>query len=87
MDHVKVAGRLSQPEQLANITSEFIRTGGGPYNLLLDLAQTGARFRSRGQGWWGRTPPARPFSRTAGAARLTPVSCNKPGSRSRLTLT
>ena len=54
VDHVKLLDVYPQPEQLANITSEFIGTGGGPYNLLLDLAQSGAPFPLAGAGLVGR---------------------------------
>lgn len=57
IDRVKLIDVYPQPEQLANITSEFGGTGGGPYNLLLDLAQSGARFPLVGAGLVGKDAP------------------------------
>lgn len=54
IDRVKLIDIYPQPEQLANITSEFIGTGGGPYNVLLDLAQSGAKFPLAGAGLVGK---------------------------------
>lgn len=54
IDRVKLIDVYPQPEQLANITGEFIGTGGGPYNVLLDLAQSGARFPLAGAGLVGK---------------------------------
>ena len=54
LDRVKLIDVYPQPEQLANITREFIGTGGGPYNLLLDLARSGARFPLAGAGLVGK---------------------------------
>jgi sugar/nucleoside kinase (ribokinase family) len=56
VDRVKLIDVYPQPEQLANITREFIGTGGGPYNLLLDLAQSGAPFPLVGAGLVGQDP-------------------------------
>ncbi len=44
IDHVKLIDALPQPEGLANIRSQHTGTGGAPYNLLVDLARSGARF-------------------------------------------
>lgn len=54
IDRVKLIDVYPQPEQLANIASELVGTGGGPYNLLLDLAQAGARFPLAGAGLVGQ---------------------------------
>jgi sugar/nucleoside kinase (ribokinase family) len=54
IDRVKLIDIYPQPEQLANITNEFIGTGGGPYNVLLDLAQSGAKFPLAGAGLVGK---------------------------------
>ena len=54
IDRVKLIDVYPQPEQLANITGEFTGTGGGPYNVLLDLAQSGARFPLTGAGLVGK---------------------------------
>lgn len=54
IDHVKLVDVYPQPEQLANISNESIGTGGGPYNVLLDLAQSGARFPLAGAGLVGK---------------------------------
>ncbi len=44
IDQVKLINVYPQPEQLADIHSQFQGTGGAPYNVLLDLAKLGARF-------------------------------------------
>lgn len=54
IDRVKLIDVYPQAEQLANITAEFRGTGGGPYNLLLDLAQAGAKFPLAGAGLVGK---------------------------------
>jgi sugar/nucleoside kinase (ribokinase family) len=54
IDRVKLIDVFPQPERLANITDEFTGTGGGPYNVLLDLAQSGAPFPLAGAGLVGK---------------------------------
>lgn len=44
IDQVKIIDVYPQPEQLGNILSQSQGTGGGPYNVLVDLAQSGAPF-------------------------------------------
>src|SRR6478736_4283927 len=44
VDHVKLIDVYPRIEQLGNISSESTGTGGSPYNVLVDLAQTGAPF-------------------------------------------
>jgi sugar/nucleoside kinase (ribokinase family) len=44
IDLVKMIDVYPQPEQLANIRSQSQGTGGAPYNVLIDLARTGAPF-------------------------------------------
>src|ERR1039457_944230 len=44
LDLVKMIDVYPQQEQLANIRSQSQGTGGAPYNVLIDLAQTGAPF-------------------------------------------
>ena len=44
IDLVKMIDVYPQPEQLANIRSQSQGTGGAPYNVLLDLARSGAPF-------------------------------------------
>lgn len=53
VDRVKLIDVYPQPEHLANITAEVTGTGGGPYNVLLDLAQSGAPFPLAGAGLVG----------------------------------
>jgi sugar/nucleoside kinase (ribokinase family) len=43
-DQVKMIDVYPQPEQLANIRSQSQGTGGAAYNVLVDLARTGAPF-------------------------------------------
>ena len=44
IDQVKMIDVYPQPEQLANIRSQSQGTGGAPYNVLIDLARSGAPF-------------------------------------------
>ncbi|HWI55861.1 MAG TPA: carbohydrate kinase family protein, partial [Bacillota bacterium] len=44
IDQVKIIDVYPQPEQLGNIRSQSQGTGGAPYNVLVDLAKTGASF-------------------------------------------
>lgn len=54
IDQVKLVDVYPQPEQLANIHSQSQGTGGGAYNVLIDLAQLGARFPLFGAGLVGK---------------------------------
>lgn len=44
IDQVKLIDVYPQPEQLSNIRSQSQGTGGAPYNVLVDLAQSGVPF-------------------------------------------
>jgi sugar/nucleoside kinase (ribokinase family) len=44
IDQVKMIDVYPQPEQLGNIRSQSQGTGGAPYNVLIDLANSGAPF-------------------------------------------
>lgn len=54
IDQVKLIDVYPQPEQLATISAVLPGTGGGPYNVLMDLAQSGARFPLAGAGLVGK---------------------------------
>ena len=54
IDQVKLIDVYPQPEKLANISAQMPGTGGGPYNVLMDLAKSGARFPLAGAGLVGR---------------------------------
>lgn len=54
VDHVKLIDVLPQPEHLANIRAQQRGTGGAPYNVLLNLAQSGVRFPLYGAGLVGK---------------------------------
>ncbi len=54
IDQVKLIDVYPQPEKLANISAELSGTGGGPYNVLIDLAKSGAAFPLSGAGLVGR---------------------------------
>ncbi len=43
-DQVKLIDVYPQPEQLSNIRSQYQGTGGAPYNVLMDVAQSGVSF-------------------------------------------
>jgi len=54
VDHVKLIDALPHPEHLANIRSQQQGTGGAPYNVLLNLAQSGVRFPLYAAGLVGK---------------------------------
>jgi sugar/nucleoside kinase (ribokinase family) len=56
IDLVKIIDVYPQPEQLANIRSQTEGTGGAPYNVLLDLARSGAPFPLFAAGLVGQDP-------------------------------
>ena len=54
IDQVKMIDVYPQPEQLGNILGQSQGTGGGPYNLLINLAKSGVRFPLFGAGLVGQ---------------------------------
>ncbi|HSU56868.1 MAG TPA: carbohydrate kinase family protein [Candidatus Dormibacteraeota bacterium] len=56
IDQVKIIDVFPQPEQLANIRSQSQGTGGSPYNVLIDLANTGVSFPLYAAGLVGNDP-------------------------------
>ncbi len=54
IDQVKMIDVYPQPEQLGNIRSQSQGTGGAPYNVLVDLANSGAPFPLFAAGLVGR---------------------------------
>lgn len=54
VDHVKMIDALPHPERLANIRAQYTGTGGAPYNVLLDLANSGVRFPLYAAGLVGK---------------------------------
>jgi sugar/nucleoside kinase (ribokinase family) len=54
IDQVKIIDVYPQPEQLGNILGQSQGTGGGPYNVLIDLARCGAPFPLYGAGLVGK---------------------------------
>ena len=54
IDQVKMIDIYPQPEQLGNIRKQSQGTGGAPYNVLIDLARSGARFPLFGAGLVGQ---------------------------------
>ncbi|MBS0663501.1 MAG: carbohydrate kinase family protein [Verrucomicrobia bacterium] len=53
IDHVKVIDTWPAQDSLANILSRSLGNGGGPYNVLKDLARLGASFPLAGIGLLG----------------------------------
>jgi len=53
IDQVKLIDVYPQPEQLGNIRGQSQGTGGAPYNVLVDLARSGAPFPLFGAGLVG----------------------------------
>ncbi|MES2707270.1 MAG: carbohydrate kinase family protein [Verrucomicrobiota bacterium] len=54
MDHVKLIDYYPAEEMLASILGEQSSNGGGPYNVLMDLARMGAPFPLAAVGLLGR---------------------------------
>src|SRR5205809_3761546 len=54
IDQVKLIDVYPQPEQLGNIREQSQGTGGAPYNVLIDLARSGAPFPLLGAGLIGK---------------------------------
>jgi sugar/nucleoside kinase (ribokinase family) len=54
IDHVKLIDRFPQPERLATIHAQQTGPGGAAHNVLLDLANSGARFPLHAAGLVGR---------------------------------
>ena len=54
VDQVKTIDAYPHPEHVSYIQSQHQGTGGGPYNVLLDLAQSGVRIPLFGAGLVGR---------------------------------
>src|SRR5207302_11371524 len=54
IDQVKLIDVYPQPEQLGNIRGQSQGTGGAPYNVLIDLARSGAPFPLFGAGLVGK---------------------------------
>lgn len=53
IDQVKIIDVYPRPEQLSNIRSQSFGTGGAPFNVLVDLAKSGAPFPLYGAGLVG----------------------------------
>src|SRR6476469_549350 len=53
IDQVKLIDVYPQPEQLGNIQGQSEGTGGAPFNVLIDLARSGAPFPLYGAGLVG----------------------------------
>src|SRR5512141_2043228 len=56
IDLVKMIDVYPQPEQLGNIRSQSEGTGGAAYNVLVDLAKSGAPFPLLAAGLVGKDP-------------------------------
>src|SRR2546426_1505716 len=54
VDQVKLIDVYPKPEQLGNIRGQSQGTGGAPYNVLIDLAKSGAPFPLLGAGLVGK---------------------------------
>lgn len=53
MDHVKIIDAYPEPEMLTTIRAQSSSNGGGPYNVLKDLAKLGAPFPLEAAGLIG----------------------------------
>jgi len=54
IDQVKIIDVYPEPEKLGCILGQSQGTGGGPYNVLIDLAKSGVRFPLFGAGLVGK---------------------------------
>lgn len=54
IDQVKLIDRFPQPESLANIRSQYVGSGGAPYNVLVNLSKMGADIPLSGAGFVGK---------------------------------
>ncbi|CAN5623526.1 carbohydrate kinase family protein [soil metagenome] len=70
VDKVKLIDTYPQQDTLANIVSESIGNGGGPFNVLVDLAKLGATFPLAGIGLIGDDPEGRWISDQCAAHRI-----------------
>jgi len=57
IDQVKTIDSYPHPEHVSYIHGQYQGTGGGPYNVLLDLARSGARFPLYAAGLVGKDEP------------------------------
>jgi len=71
VDQVKLIDIYPQPEQLGNIRAQSQGTGGAPYNVLVDLAKSGAPFPLYGAGLVGRDALGERVSDVKPSQRLT----------------
>lgn len=70
IDQVKIIDVYPQPEQLSNIRGQSQGTGGAPFNVLVDLARTGAPFPLLGAGLVGRDSLGEQILRTCRQHRI-----------------
>ena len=70
IDQVKIIDVYPQPEKLGNIRQQFQGTGGAPYNVLIDLAKSGAPFPLFGAGLVGDDELGRQILRDCRAHRI-----------------
>jgi len=54
IDQVKLIDTFPQRESLANIRSQYVGTGGAPYNVLINLSKMGAGIPLAGAGFVGK---------------------------------
>ncbi len=70
IDQVKLIDVYPQPEQLSNIRSQSTGTGGAPFNVLVDLARSGAPFPLMGAGLVGEDDLGRQILETCRKYRI-----------------
>src|SRR5258708_36909302 len=61
LDHTKIIDFFPAQDALANVLAETSSNGGGPYNVLIDLARLGAPFPLGAVGVLGDDAPGRHF--------------------------
>src|SRR3954468_19818048 len=70
IDQVKMVDVYPQPEQLANIRGQSQGTGGAPFNVLVDLAKSGAPFPLFGAGLVGQDTLGKQILETCRAHKI-----------------
>ena len=71
LDHTKIIDFFPAQDALANVLAETSSNGGGPYNVLIDLARLGAPFPLAAVGVLVTTPEASIFVTTATSTKST----------------
>ena len=82
LDRTKIIDVYPAQDALANILAETSCNGGGPYNVLMDLARLRGAFPVvRQSGSWATTRQGNISGRIASRIASTPANCTSSGKR------